>query len=139
MTTIAFQATGDNVNLAPNTSPALCVQLRLPNTGTYVIFGRLVVTNLTTTSLVVSAFLTTLDGATRLDGVLVMSLPPGPPNVAGGASTCISLQSRLDVTAGNANEIVDIRCTASGDPSGSSGFAGVTQSSLMAISVDAFA
>jgi len=138
MTTTAFQATGENVNLAPNTSPALCVQLRLPNTGTYVVFGRLVVTNLTATTLFVTAFLTTLDGSTHLD-VVQISLPPGPPNVAGGIGTSISLQSRLDVTAGNANEIVDIRCTAAGDPSGGSGFAVVTQTSLTAISVDAFA
>ena len=136
MTTTAFQATAGNVSLAPNTSPTLCVQLRLPNTGKFVVFGRLCVTNLTTTSLAVGASLTTLECYKH--GVLGMPLSPGPTPTF-GASTCISLQSRLDVTAGNANEIVDIRCTAAGAPSGSSGFAVVSDQSLIAISVDAFA
>ena len=116
MTITAYQAFNNSVTLQNNTSPTLCVQLRLPNTGTYVVFGRLVVNNLTALPLVV--------GVTNLD-VANFAISPVAQNMLPGAGTCISLQSRLDVTAGNANEIVDIRCTAAGTPSGSN-FALVT-------------
>ena len=129
----AYQANGNTAILQNNTSPTLCVQLQLPNPGNYVVFGRLVVNNLTASTLQVTALLSTHDGATNLDGVN-LCLPPGPPSIWAG--TCISLHSQLLVTAANANEIVDIRCTAAGTPS-ASGFANVTVPTLMAISVDA--
>jgi hypothetical protein len=127
----AYQAFGNGITLQNNTAPALCVQLQVPNPGYYVVFGRLVVTNLSGSSLNATALLSTHDGTNNLDGVNNVRIPPG-------ADTCISLMQRLLVTAANANEIVDIRCTASGTPS-SSGFAAVSAPNLIAISVDALA
>jgi hypothetical protein len=132
----AYQATGGGVTLKNNTSPTLCVQLKLPDPGHYVVFGSLVITNLTASALAVTALLTTNDGAAKWAEVDV-TLPPMPPNIAPDAGSCISLQSTLLLPAGNANEIVDIRCNAADAPSGSD-FALVTKASLIAISVDAF-
>ena len=74
MTITAYQAFNNSVTLQKNTSPTLCVQLRLPNTGTYVVFGRFVVNNLTALPLVVTANLSTLDGVTNLNVVSLLYL-----------------------------------------------------------------
>jgi hypothetical protein len=118
MTVSVYQQTNTGVNLDNVSPPTVVVQLRVPNTGTYLVLGRLAVDMPLPVGNAV-AYLTTLDGATVLDQVGV---------TAAGGKLCIALQGTLNVTAPNSNEIVDIRC---------SGIQGVAERcSLIAISVD---
>jgi hypothetical protein len=97
----------------------VAVELRLPNTGTFVIWGKVTVLNETSPSANYVVSMTTLDGATTLD---ITSF--------GALSMCVPLQSTLDLSQPNVNEIVDIRCAASAAGS-------VISASLIAIPVDA--
>ena len=126
MTVTVYQQTNNTtVNLQSATPPAVVVQLRVPNTGTYLVLGRLAVKVPAPASgkppLTAQAFLTTLDGATVLDEVDIQFAPQG-------SGACITLQGTLNVTATNSNEIVDIRCGCL--------FGGASFGSLIAISVD---
>src|ERR1700694_5705878 len=100
MTVTVYQQTNTNVNLDNVSPPTVVVQLRVPNTGIYLVLGRLEVL-MPVPAATALAYLTTLDGATVLDQVGV--------NETGG-KLCIALQGTLNVTAPNSNEIVDIRC-----------------------------
>jgi hypothetical protein len=125
MTVTAFSQTQDVVHMKGEIE-TLVVQLRLPPTGKFVIWGKVMLFG-DARGGVCSAVLTTLDGATRLD--FCESFFAG--------MTCLSLQSTLDVSQPNANQVVDLRCEL---PSGVAGepFAGSAQfASLIAISVDA--
>jgi hypothetical protein len=118
MTVTVYQQTNTNINLDNVSPPTVVVKLRVPNTGTYLVLGRLTV-EFGAPAAIAVANLTTLDGATVLDQAKV-----------NGTDTwlCIALQGTLNVTASNSNEIVDIRC---------SGIQGVAiNCSLIAISVD---
>lgn len=118
MTVTVYQQTNTNINLDNVSPPTVVVQLRVANTGTYLVLGRLTVA-MPVPAATALANLTTLDGATVLDQAGV--------NATGG-TLCIALQGTLNVTAPNSNEIVDIRC---------SGIQGVAKNcSLIAISVD---
>jgi hypothetical protein len=121
-----YQHTNTGVVLQ-NNIPNVVVQLRVPNTGNYLVLGRVMLGNAGTTSMGATAFLTTLDGATVLDSVIV-TVPTG------GGSVCTALQGTLNVSAPNSNEIVDIRC-ASLNATALSG-ASANSCSLMVISVD---
>ena len=123
MTVTAYRATATNIPLGDYFT--VVVQLRLPNTGNFVVFGRVTITNSATTAETCNVELTTLDGATVLDEALI-GIPPG----AAGNMACVTVQGFLNLSLPGDNEIVDIRC-ASGGPN-------VTaySCSLIAISVD---
>ena len=64
MTVTAYSAVQPaSVSLANNTQ-TLVLQLRLPNTGYFVVFGRVVVSNLAPGVQPIQATMTTLDGTT---------------------------------------------------------------------------
>jgi hypothetical protein len=127
MTVTLFQASAGPITLT-STAPTVIVQLQLPNTGTYVLFGRVIVTNTLPSAQQFTATITTLDGATVLDqSDFVVSTG----SAIAGNEVCVSLQAPLDLTNPTENEIVDIRCQASG------GNAGANFARLYAIPVDA--
>ncbi len=104
--------------------PTVVIRLRLPPTGTFVVWGKVVVANTATTAQAGTVQMTTLDGGTSLDAAEFSVGAASGPNVVS-----VSLQSTLDLSQPNTNEIVDIRCgTASGT---------ATLASLIAIPVDA--
>ena len=107
-----------------NLTPTVVVRLRLPSTGTFVIWGRVAVATTAggPSSQTVIVSMTTLDGATALDS---FSFNIG----AYPLSTCVPLQSTLDLSQPDTNEIVDIRCAMT---NGSA-----YNASLIAIPVDA--
>lgn len=124
MTVTAYSAVQPaSVGLANNT-PTLVLQLRLPNTGYFVVFGRVVVSNLAPGVQPIQATMTTLDGTTILDFASV-----DLPGLSGGNGAVMVLNAILNLNASNQNEIVDIRC------SGTNGAA--QYCSLIAIPVDA--
>jgi hypothetical protein len=97
------------------------IKLRLPHTGTFVVWGKATVTNSATTVQGGQVQMTTLDGATVLDIAGFSFAPAG--------LVTVPLQSTLDLSHTDTNEIVDIRCiTANGT---------VSDFSLIAIPVDA--
>jgi hypothetical protein len=106
-----------------NNNLTVIEQLRVPNTGNFVVFGRVTVANYAGSVQQIVAMLTTLDGATQLDNVWVTV-----PSTGNGNVFCIALQGILVPGAPNQNEIVDIRC---GALNGAALFG-----SLFAISVD---
>jgi hypothetical protein len=109
---------------APANQQTVIVRMRLPNTGSFVLFGRIVAANASQAASNATISLTTLDGETSLDVATV--------TLSGGFSTSVSLQAILTMGAQNVNEIVDIRCQP-GAPFN------VNSISLTAISVDATA
>jgi hypothetical protein len=121
MTVTAYWQTQAPGSISLPAGPAtVAVQLRLPNTGTFVIWGRVTVTSTSSAAsnpCIVS--MTTLDGATTLDTTTFSAL-----------TMCVPLQSTLNLSQPEVNEIVDIRCAAIAG--GSFSFA-----SLIAIPVDA--
>jgi hypothetical protein len=125
MTVTAFSVTQETVPLK-GPDETLVLQLRLPPTGKFVIWGKVLLTD--DGKGVCTARLTTLDRATRLD--FCESISSG--------IVCFSLQCTLDVSQSNANQVVALRCGVppsgiEGDPvDGSAQFA-----SLIAIQVDA--
>ena len=128
MTITAYNATGGLMNLQFNNAMVV-VQLRVPNTGTYVVFGKVTIFNQAAAPQSISATMTTSDGATVLDQSPVLVSNLGQLN--GGV--CISLQGVLDLTNPTENEIVDIRCLQLANL----GSATANDSKLVAISVDA--
>ena len=114
------------VNLPSGGGPAVIVLLRLPTTGIFVVFGKVIVQSLAspTVSQVIATTLTTLDGTNNLDQVVTSLVP--------AEYACVSLQGILNLSAGNTNEIVDIRYSAQG-----SNPASAIYGSLIAIPVDA--
>jgi hypothetical protein len=106
-----------------NNIPALVLQLRLPHTGKFVVWGKVTITNDSTAAAAGgSVLMTTLDGANTLDRVIL--------GLGGSMSIGVSLQSTLDLSQASANEIVDLRCALPG-----TGHA--LDASLIAIPVDA--
>jgi hypothetical protein len=75
MTVTVYQQTATGIAL--QNSLNVVVQLRVPNTGTYLVLGRVTVASTGTTPTNVNSELTTLDGATVLDEALV-TVAPGP-------------------------------------------------------------
>lgn len=121
MTVTAYSlASGPPVTLTTGGSNAV-VALRLPHTGMFVVWGKVIVSNSATTAQAGSALMTTLDGATTTD---VAEFYLGVSGLV-----TLSLQSTLNLGLANTNEVVDIRCF------GASGTA--TYASLIAIPVDA--
>jgi hypothetical protein len=121
MTVTVYQQTATGIVL--QNALNVVVQLRVPNTGTYLVLGRVTVENTGTTPVNVNSVLSTLDGATVLDEALV-SVAPG----VAANQVCVALQGTLNVTAPSQNEIVDIRCASLN--------ATANSCSLIAISVD---
>jgi hypothetical protein len=106
-----------------NNNPTVVAQIRLPSAGTFALFGRVILANLTESMEGFTTTMTTLDGTTILDTVQFSI-----PNVALGNSAHVSLMSTINMALPANNEIVDIRCSA---------VSGVANSSLLyAISVD---
>jgi hypothetical protein len=108
-----------------NNNATVVIKLRLPNTGKFVVWGKVGVFNLATTPQDAAVSITTDDGATLLD---FTSVGIGASNGSNIAS--VSLQGVLDLSASDENEIVDIRC---GTTNGQAAWA-----SPIAIPVDAF-
>jgi hypothetical protein len=128
MTITAYNAMGGSMALQFNNAMVV-VQLRVPNTGTYVVFGKVIISNQSTATQGISVTMTTSDGATVLDQSPVLVSPVG--QLSGGV--CISLQGVLDLTSPTENNIVDIRC----QQLANLGSAVANDSKLVAISVDA--
>jgi hypothetical protein len=128
MTITAYNAMGGSMALQFNNAMVV-VQLRVPNTGTYVVFGKVIISNQFTVPQGISVTMTTSDGATVLDQSPVLVSPVG--QLSGGV--CISLQGVLDLTSPTENNIVDIRC----QQLANLGSAVANDSKLVAISVDA--
>jgi hypothetical protein len=128
MTITAYNAMGGSMALQFNNAMVV-VQLRVPNTGTYVVFGKVIISNQSTATQGISVTMTTSDGATVLDQSPVLVSPVG--QLSGGV--CISLQGVLDLTSPTENNIVDIRC----QQLANLGSAIANDSKLVAISVDA--
>jgi hypothetical protein len=128
MTITAYNAMGGSMALQFNNAMVV-VQLRVPNTGTYVVFGKVIISNQFTAPQGISVTMTTSDGATVLDQSPVLVSPVG--QLSGGV--CISLQGVLDLTSPTENNIVDIRC----QQLANLGSAVANDSKLVAISVDA--
>jgi hypothetical protein len=87
MTVTAYSAQqGAIVNLPTGGGPAVIVMLRLPTTGIFAVFGKVVVQSLApaTVSQVISRCLTTLDGTNNLDQVVTSLVP--------AEYICVSLQ-----------------------------------------------
>jgi len=125
MTVTLYQSVQGSAVTLPNSS-TLIEQLRLPNTGSFVVFGRVIVANTGPTANVITAALTTLDGVTTLDTVTVFV-----SSITTNANTlCITLQGILQPGLPTQNEIVDIRGSAS------NGAGTAFSGSLFAISVD---
>jgi hypothetical protein len=103
-----------------NNSFTVVVKLRVPNTGNFVIFGKVNLDNLAATPQGLVAYLTTNDGAMVLDTAQI--------SVSGNSGACMVLQGVLNLSRTDENEIVDIRCAA---VNGSANWA-----SLIAIPVD---
>jgi hypothetical protein len=100
-----------------NNNDVVILRLGLPEPGEYVIFGRVVLSNLDSDGQAASARCTLKDGADLSDGVNI--------RIPGDSSQTIHLQGTARVAS---PQIVDIRCsTFSGNAS---------QSSLFAIPVD---
>ena len=108
----------------PNNSQTVIVRLRLPNAGSFVVFGRIVITNQSASAANAGVMLTTFDGETVLD--------QASATIGGGSFTGVFLQGILTMGTQNVNEIVDIRCFVNANVS-------VNCISLNAISVDATA
>lgn len=104
-----------------NSAFTVVVKLRVPNTGNFVVFGKVNMENLATTPQGLVVYLTTNDGAMVLDIAQI--------SVSGNSGACIMLQGVLSLSRTDENEIVDIRCAA---VNGSANWA-----SLIAIPVDA--
>ncbi|MGA7232505.1 MAG: hypothetical protein WBX95_16425 [Xanthobacteraceae bacterium] len=96
MTVTVYQQTASGIALETD-APTAVVRLRLPNTGSFLVLGRIVVENSGTLIEGITAELTTLDGATVLDTV---SLGVGPA-ASGSANSCITLQGTLNVSGPN--------------------------------------
>lgn len=126
MTVTAYSQvwSGDPISL-PQNVPTVITRLILPNTGKFVIWGKVTVLNNVSAQLNVTAFMTTLDGATTLDStVFIISAGLFPVEATG------PLQSTLDLSQTSVNDIVDIRCVAAIPATAAS-------ASLIAIPVDA--
>lgn len=108
MTVTAYQTfQGGPAITLQNNSDTLILKLRVPNIGTFVVFGRVAVSNTGATPAQINTRMTTLDGVTMLDNFWVV--------VAPGTIASVSLMGTLNLSAPDDNEIVDIRCsTASG-------------------------
>jgi hypothetical protein len=87
-----------------NNASTVVVQLRVPNKGIFVIFGRVVFTNNDAAAQQLVTQLTTLNGQTELDKVRFQV--DATPHAA-----CVSLHAILNVDDAQQNDIVDIRCT----------------------------
>jgi hypothetical protein len=105
MTVTAYRNTATGISLVPSAFTVV-VQLRVPNTGNFVVLGRITATNPTTTPQTINTEMTTLDGATVLDEALV-TVPPG----ANANMVCVTLQGFLSPSSSGQNEIVDLRCS----------------------------
>lgn len=118
--------TGVPIALQPNV-PTVIIRLILPNAGTFVIWGKVTITNTATALMNGTAFMTTLDGVTTLDsGVFIFAGGSAPVDVT------VPLQSTLQLGQSTANDIVDIRCV-----NGLAQPMAATAASLIAIPVDA--
>jgi hypothetical protein len=122
MAVTAFSITSNVPITLQGAAQAAVIALRLPHTGTFVVWGKVVISNDSPAPLQsATVFMTTLDGVTTLDNAVL--------GLASGGQVSVSLQSTLDLSQPSTNEIVDIRCsTAQGH---------VTTASLIAIPVDA--
>jgi hypothetical protein len=121
MTVAAYwQNQGGPGIILSNNIPAVAVRMRLPNTGTFVIWGKATVINEGINIANATVSVTTLDGATALDSTIFP--------LSGGTSTCVPLQSTLNLSQPTADEIVDIRCAMANGL--------VVAASLIAIPVD---
>lgn len=108
-----------------NNNSTVIVKLRLPNTGKFVVWGKVSIFNSGTSPQAATVSLTTYDGATVLSYTAV-----GIQSGSDGNIVCVALQGVLDLSASDENEIVDIRCSmANGQAS---------WASLIALPVDAF-
>jgi hypothetical protein len=125
MTVTAYWQTQSVNSVAlQNNNPTVVLKLRLPNTGKFIVWGKVTVLNLASTPQVGVVLMTTYDGATVLD---MTSIGVGVGN--GGNIACVPLHGVLDLSVSNVNEIVDVRCsTVNGEAS---------WASLIAIPVDA--
>ena len=113
----AFVNSNPAVATLRNNNDVVILRLGLAEPGEYVIFGRVVLSNLDSDGQAASARCTLKDGADLSDGVNI--------RIPGDSSQTIHLQGTARVAG---PEIVDIRCsTFSGNAS---------QSSLVAIPVD---
>jgi hypothetical protein len=101
MTVTAYSQTqgGGSVTLQPNVQ-AVVIQLRLPTTGIFVVWGNVTIDGVASTPCNGFVSMTTLDGATTL----------ASSNYGPAASMSVALQSTLNLSQSNVNEIVDIRC-----------------------------
>jgi hypothetical protein len=140
MTVTAYSQTAQGGASLQLNNPTVIIQLRLPNTGTFVIWGKVVLENLpplgeNPASIVGSVSMTTLDGATTLDTANIAMGPTGatPPQPLQN-TICVPLQSTLNLSQPNVNEIVDIRCVIS---VAAGQMAAASWASLIAIPVDA--
>jgi hypothetical protein len=122
MTVTAYRNTATGIPLVPNAFTVV-VQLRVPNTGNFLILGRITASNPTTTPQTINTEMTTLDGGTVLDEALV-AVPAGP----NANMVCVTLQGFLSPSLAGQNEIVDLRCSSN---------CTANSCSLIAISVDA--
>jgi hypothetical protein len=104
-----------------NNAFTVVVKLRVPNTGNFVVFGKVNMDNLATTPQALVAYLTTNDGGMILDIAQI--------GVSGNCGASMVIQGVLNLTRTDENEIVDIRCAA---VNGNASWA-----SLTAIPVDA--
>jgi hypothetical protein len=117
-----------NTNVGPvslsDFEDTVVVQLRIPDGGVFVIFGRVVIVNGDTGGQQdARARLTTFHGANELDTVTVRIDEGGDAD-----RQSISLQGTLFLPGPNSNDIVDIRCsTLSGQ---------AHQATLFAITID---
>jgi hypothetical protein len=104
MTVTAYNAFWNGAPIALQGGiPTVVVKLRVPNTGNYVLFGKVTISNSATTPQGLLATLTTNDGTMILDLSEVV--------VPGNAGACLVVQGVLNLAMTNENEIVDIRCT----------------------------
>jgi hypothetical protein len=125
-----------NLQAAPisltNDIPTVVVQLRLPTTGVFVVWGKVTVVSTSVTTVWINVSMTTLDGATTLDVISPSPLQVLPRAGYGGTvvtGVCVPLQSTLNLKQPNVNEIVDIRVSATDNTQ-------VSGASLIAIPVD---
>ena len=119
-----------------NDIPTVVVQLRLPTTGMFVVWGKVTVLNNSASWVLINVSMTTLDGATTSDVVApgLLEVPHKQSYSTAFAGVCMPLQSTLNLNQPNVNEIVDIRVSAS---SPTQAAIQVSGASLIAISVDA--
>jgi hypothetical protein len=123
MAIIAFTNTNPSITPLNNFNEQVVVRLRVPDSGEYVIFGRLVIINEDGDPQNAGARLTTFDGVTELDKADVRL-----DSVSDGGSQAISLQATLHLPSHEANDVIDIRCGT---------FSGAARNAtLFAISVD---